>query len=153
MCICYLSNTSLQLCFSIGYQLSRQASVSFESMILLCNSCQPMHFFSYASTISWLVDLVVTLLISATADTILLFYPTSAAHSRCIGDAHTILEFLLSADLSRFWLFSISIKYGRSILSFPILIHTLLSADLSAERLATYISISHIPLTTLQSAT
>jgi hypothetical protein len=36
------------------------------------------------------------------ADSILLFYLISAAYSRCIEDAHTILRFLLSADLSRF---------------------------------------------------
>jgi hypothetical protein len=61
-----------------------------------------MHFFWYASTIGWLADTVVIFLISATADTILLFCPTSAAHSRGIEDAHTTLGFLLSADPSRF---------------------------------------------------
>jgi hypothetical protein len=62
-----------------------------------------MQFIWYASTIGWLADTVVIFLIlSATADTILLFCPTSAAHSRCIGDAHTILGFLLSTDPSRF---------------------------------------------------
>jgi hypothetical protein len=68
--------------------------------MFLCNSCQPMHFFWYASTICCLADAVVIFLISATADTILLFCPTSTAHSRCIGDAHTILRFLLSVDPS-----------------------------------------------------
>jgi hypothetical protein len=61
-----------------------------------------MQFIWYASTIGWLADTVVIFLISATADTILLFCPTSAAHSRCIRDAHTILGFLLSTDLSQF---------------------------------------------------
>jgi hypothetical protein len=87
--------------------------------MFLCNNCQPMPFFWYTFTLGWLVDPVVTLLVSATADTVLLFCPTSTAHSRCIEDAHTILGFLLSADPSRFQLFSISIKCGRSILSFP----------------------------------
>jgi hypothetical protein len=68
--------------------------------MFLCNSCQPILFFLYASTIGWLADTVDSFLISATADTILLFCPISAAHSRCIGDAHTILGFLLSANLS-----------------------------------------------------
>jgi hypothetical protein len=99
-------------------------SVSFESMVFLCNSCRPMHLFWYASTIGWLADPVVTLLMSAIADTILLFCPTSTAHSRCIGDAHTILRFSI--------LDVFHIGYGRSILSFPILSHTLLSANLSA---------------------
>jgi hypothetical protein len=69
-------------------------------MMFLCNSYQPMHFFSYASTIGWLADTVVTFLVSATANTILLLCPKSAAHSRCIEDAHTILGFFLSADTS-----------------------------------------------------
>jgi hypothetical protein len=70
--------------------------------MFLCNSRQLMQFFRYASTIGWLADMIVIFLVSATADTILLFCPTSATDSRCIGDAHTILEFLLSADPSRF---------------------------------------------------
>jgi hypothetical protein len=70
--------------------------------MFLCNSCQPMHFFCCASTIGWLADMVVTFLISATADTTLLFCSTSVAYSRCIKGIHTILEFLLSADPSRF---------------------------------------------------
>jgi hypothetical protein len=49
------------------------------SQMFLCNSCQPMHFFCYASTIGGLADTVDILLISVTADTILLFYPISAA--------------------------------------------------------------------------
>jgi hypothetical protein len=92
----------MQVCFSVSYQLSRYASVFFEPMMFLCNGCQPMQFFRYASTIGWLADTIVIFLVSATADTILLFCPTSAAHDRCIGDAHTILVFLLSADPSRF---------------------------------------------------
>jgi hypothetical protein len=75
---------------------------SFESMMFLCNSCQPMHFFWYTSTIGWLADTVVIFLISAAADPILLFCLTTAAHSWCIGNAHTILGFLLLADPSRF---------------------------------------------------
>jgi hypothetical protein len=61
-----------------------------------------MHFFWYASTIGWLIETVVIFLLSATADTVLLFRSTSAAHSRCIKGVHTILGFLLSADPSRF---------------------------------------------------
>jgi hypothetical protein len=110
-------------------------SVSFESMVFLCNSCRPMHLFWYASTIGWLADPVVTLLMSAIADTILLFCPTSTAHSRCIGDAHTILRFSI--------LDVFHIGYDRSILSFPILIHTLPSADLSTERSAIRLSVTY----------
>jgi hypothetical protein len=70
--------------------------------MFLYNGYQPMHFFCYASTIGWLADAVVIFLISATADTLFLFYRTSAAQSRCIEDAHTALGILLSADPSRF---------------------------------------------------
>jgi 4-amino-4-deoxy-L-arabinose transferase-like glycosyltransferase len=63
-----------------------------------------MHFFWYASTIGWLTETVVIFLVSATADTILLFCSISTAQSRCIREIHTILGFLPSADPSRFWL-------------------------------------------------
>jgi hypothetical protein len=71
-------------------------------MVFLCNSYQPMHFFSYVSTLGWLADTVVIFLMSATADTVLLFYPTSTAYSRYIKGVYTILGLLLSADPSRF---------------------------------------------------
>jgi hypothetical protein len=87
--------------------------------MFLCNNYQPMPFFWYASTLGWLVDPVVTLPISATADTILLFCPTSAAHSRCIGDAHTILGFFLSADLSRFYCLPYQSNMANQSLVFP----------------------------------
>jgi hypothetical protein len=69
-------------------------------MMFHCNGGPPIHFFRYISTLGWLADTVITFLVSATADTVLLFCSTSAVHSRCIGDAHTILGLFLSADLS-----------------------------------------------------
>jgi hypothetical protein len=109
-------------------------------MMFLCNSCQPMHFFWYASTIGWLADPVVTLLILATADTILLFCPTSATHSRCIGDAHTILGFLLSADSSYF---SYRSNMADQSLVFHPDPHTSISADLSTRKSAICLLITH----------
>jgi hypothetical protein len=133
-----------------GYQPNHLASVFFKSMMFLCNNCQPMLFFWYVPTIGWLADTVVTFLVSATADTVLLFCPTSTAHKsiyrRCTHDLR-----VLPIGRSMPILVVFHIGYGRSILSFPPPYpHASISRFIDWE--VGFILIGHIPSTTLPSA-
>jgi hypothetical protein len=59
-------------------------------------------------------------------------------YRRCTHDLKVLV-----IDLSKPILVTLHISYGRSILSSLILIHTLLSVDLSAEQSTIYLSVTH----------